>query len=297
MSQNQENETDSDVIEIYLGDEFALSQSYSISSKLSASSTKLIFVIGPTEAGKTTLLTKIFDRFQNGPIGNWSFVGSETIVGYEKMLRTYRSNNDVGKPAVDRTTRTSDPNLLHLNLRYDDGEVVGFFMANLSGEIFSDLIKEEDAIKSMEYFKNADHITVVIDGSKILKKGLRALEIQNAFNFLERLCLSKRLSSDVVISIMLSKVDKLSQITNGDAYVKETIDKIKADIILPIQKIGIKVYAEVTELISEPIEHCRGFDKALSIWAASTSVPLIKKTVVIESNRLIDHYKGETDEE
>lgn len=292
----EETATEVEFVDIYLGDEFTLSQSYSMSSDISASITKLIFVIGPTEAGKTTLLTKIFDRFQNGPIGDWTFVGSETIVGYEKILKTYRSTNDSGTPAVDRTLRTSDPSLLHLSLKQGNSDVVAFLMANLSGEIFSDLIKAEESIESMDYFKRADHVTVVVDGSKILKKSTRALELQNTFNFLERLVRSKLLSASAEISLMLSKADELKLGPGGDAHLKETISKIENEIIQPIQGLGAKVHEKVIELISEPVETCQGFDEALSVWKGHTDELPKKKAFAVESKRLVDHYKGNDNE-
>lgn len=97
----EETVIEENILDVYTGLEVPLSRSYPISS---TQQTKLVLILGPVGAGKTTLVSRIFDQFHDGSIGAWKFAGSETIVGYESILRLYRSQDVNIIPAVDRTS-------------------------------------------------------------------------------------------------------------------------------------------------------------------------------------------------
>src|SRR6188768_15789 len=46
--------------------------------------TKVVLLAGPRESGKTTIITSLYESFQDAPFGGYSFAGSETLVGFER---------------------------------------------------------------------------------------------------------------------------------------------------------------------------------------------------------------------
>lgn len=285
-----DTETADDSVEIYTGLEIVLSQSFSVSS---TQTTKLVLVVGPVLAGKTTLISRIFDKFHDGPIGHWRFSGSETIVGYERILRHHRSNNIEASPTVERTGLKRDPELFHLSLRKDKEETFGLLLANISGEIFVDLIQTQDAIQDLNYFQRAAHVSILIDGQKLVNKAGRAKELRNALIFLERLNQAKYISDTTAISFVLAKADAFRATPNGEVYVEETLDRIKAELIQPLKNLGINAADNPICVIAQPLDQFEGFEEVLDCWAGDLKKPQPKKKLkAIKSSRMIDRYKA-----
>lgn len=285
-----ETEQTEDITEVYTGLEIPLSRSYPISSSLP---TKLILVLGPVGAGKTTLISRIFDQFHDGPIGHWKFAGSETIVGYENILRSYRSENVNSTPAVERTSSKLDPDLFHINLKKNNEEVKAALIANLSGELFNSLIQESNTIEDMVYFKRAGHISIMLDGGKLINKAGRASELRNAYLFLERLVSAKHISDNAIISVLIAKEDVFRAVEKTNAgFVDETIKKIKDDIISPLKKMGVSVLDNPIKVVSQPLERRLGFNEVLDAWLSDIAAESLPQKKVIKSKRVIDHFKA-----
>jgi hypothetical protein len=281
--------TEVSMLDVYLGREIGLSQAYSLTS---ASEPKLILVIGPHDAGKTTFISRLFDLFLDGPINDWKFVASETIVGFEKLLASYRTTSSTGRPRPSRTALNLDPEILHLCVSKTRSNHSNLLIGNLSGEIFNDLIKSDEALTSIKYFKQADHVSITLDGSKMTNRASRHMEIRNASMFLERLTKSGLLSDDAVLSIMLFKADILNAHTGGQAYIDETLNKIEEEIIKPISSLNKKMHSKPIQIIAEPFSACSGFDSALEVWTKNIPVQDKRSLKVVKSGRAIDKFKA-----
>ncbi|WP_374034310.1 hypothetical protein ACES2I_17445 [Bdellovibrio bacteriovorus] len=289
-----ELEAADDALEIYSGYEIPLSQSFVVAS---AQKTKLVLVVGPVLAGKTTLISRIFDKFHDGPIGDWGFAGSETIVGYENILRSHRSKNVDKMPAVERTPIKRDPDLFHLSLRRKKEESLGVLLANLSGEMFMDLIQTEEAIGDLVYFKRAHHISILLDGEKLINKAGRAHELRNANLFLERLIKARYISESTTLSVVLAKTDVFRSSPNGKEYVAETLRKISQDIIQPLIRSEINVVHEPIQVTAQPLSLCEGFEEVLDAWAQEFRMSRQKSALKpVKSTRMMDRYKAEKNE-
>lgn len=285
-----ESEQEENTLDVYTGAEIPLSRSYSISS---SQETKLVLILGPVDAGKTTLVSRVFDQFHNGPIGHWRFAGSETIVGYESVLRHHRNKKATATPNVDRTPIKLDPDLFHINLKKGDEEIKAALIANLSGELFNNLIQSNETIEDIDYFQRASHISMVLDGSKLTNKANRSSELRNTYLFLERLSKAKHVSSSALVSIIVAKTDIFRKLGGKiDGFTDETIKKIKDEIIAPLKKNGLNILNEPLEVISEPFDMSTGFKEVIDSWMSEVvqQVVLVKKP--IKSTRTIDHYKA-----
>lgn len=279
-----------DTIDIYTGLEVPLSRSYPISSSVV---TKLILVLGPVGAGKTTLISRIFDQFHDGPIGHWKFAGSETIVGYENILRSYRSENVNTMPAVNRTPSKLDPDLFHINLRKNNEAIRAALIANLSGELFNNLIEESNAIEDMAYFQRAGHICIVLDGSKLINKAGRASELRNAHLFLERLATAKHISDSAIVSIVITKADIFQSVdATNTGFIDNTIKKIKDEVITPLRKVGVPVLDTPLKATSQPLDQRVGFNDVLDAWMSESTTQISTQKKMMKSGRAIDSFKA-----
>src|SRR5436309_12137608 len=65
----------------------------------SARSFHLIVLAGEPGSGKTTLIASIYEQFLSGPLDEFTFAGSQTLVGFE--LRCHESRVDSGLSLPD----------------------------------------------------------------------------------------------------------------------------------------------------------------------------------------------------
>jgi hypothetical protein len=61
---------------------------------------KVIIIAGPFNSGKTTILTSLFEAFQEAPFGNFQFRGSRTLFGFER--RCHLGRMESGNEEADR---------------------------------------------------------------------------------------------------------------------------------------------------------------------------------------------------
>src|SRR4051812_27005795 len=64
------SDTGANGTELWDGEKLGLN---AVDEVLRAHESRVIAVIGPIDAGKTTLVAALYDLFQRGPVGNWRF--------------------------------------------------------------------------------------------------------------------------------------------------------------------------------------------------------------------------------
>lgn len=99
---------------------------------------KLVALIGPHNAGKTTLLGAWYQRIgRTGRVGAGSFAGSYSLEGWEAVAHALRWEG--GAPRFPPHTSSGSgraPGLLHLAFRGEDGELADHLFADTPGEWF-----------------------------------------------------------------------------------------------------------------------------------------------------------------
>src|SRR5258708_15531651 len=103
--------------------------------------TTMVGVVGPYNAGKTTLLTMIYLLLRRGEqLPAWRFGGSSTLIGWENLAAKMRWHTGEGGPRFpEHTSRGAGrrPGLLHLAIRGRDEIKHDFLLTDPPGEWFS----------------------------------------------------------------------------------------------------------------------------------------------------------------
>lgn len=135
-----------------------------------------IVLAGPTDSGKTTLLTSLYELFQWKKVKGFAFAGSATLPGFEE--RCYLSRRDSGNP-VPHTGRTPyegpDPKYLHLRIR-SHGQLrkfADFLFTDVSGEMFDHARDSVPECKEMHFLKRAHHLLLFLDSAKAVQTAKR----------------------------------------------------------------------------------------------------------------------------
>ncbi|TYA74934.1 TRAFAC clade GTPase domain-containing protein [Seonamhaeicola marinus] len=133
----------------------------------------IIGIIGAANAGKTSYLGMLYTLLYNGKrFKNWSFVGSYTLAGWEKLAMYLRLDPN-GKVDFPEPT-PSNPDfycLLHLALR-NGHDFYDLIFADTSGEVFTQWSKNVDDINvenARWVYKNSSSFIFFVDCEALIK--------------------------------------------------------------------------------------------------------------------------------
>jgi len=131
--------------------------------------TRLVLPIGTVGSGKTTLLAALFEQFHDGPVRNWKFAGSQTLLGF--LQRSYYASMASGRsePITYRTRLDAvEAPWLHLTLANDVGRRC-MLIADISGEHFHELAAGGGVGEALPILQRADHVLHLLDCSLFIE--------------------------------------------------------------------------------------------------------------------------------
>lgn len=138
-----------------------------------ARETRLVAVIGPRDAGKTSLIAGLFGLFLDGPVGIWSFAGGQTSRAFDIACHDARAVSKRQTPHFERTQR-GPAGLYQLTLRTGaDAPPVDLLIADRAGEEYLEVTDDAAAAKELPELARADVIALLVDGKRLLDVGSR----------------------------------------------------------------------------------------------------------------------------
>jgi hypothetical protein len=130
--------------------------------------TKVIVLAGAVSSGKTTLVTSIYEKFQEGPFVNFSFAGSSTLPGFEERSHRGRMASEAEEPDTERTKLKTEQQFLHLAVRNNTTQAArDLLITDVSGEKFRLARDFAEECKKLVILKRADVFALLIDGGRL----------------------------------------------------------------------------------------------------------------------------------
>jgi hypothetical protein len=166
----------------------------------------LIVIAGEVATGKTTLLVGLYEAFQQGPLGNYNFAGSETLVAFEERCHFSRIASGMPKADTERTRRTQVLPFLHLAVE-SNGLHRHLLLSDISGEVFNDIVDSQEATASISELKRADHFLVILDGERLADPTKRQAHVARTATALRSLVQSGTLRTHTKVHLLVSKWD------------------------------------------------------------------------------------------
>jgi hypothetical protein len=145
----------------------------------------VVALAGMTECGKTSLIARLHQQFQGGPVGGFDFAGSRTLFRFEEMNWRATVESGAGLPTMEKSSRQYDNSLLHFTVRRQTGDAapVDLLLNDISGETYPEAIISESVCEGLLCLSRADHLAVLVDGAAIADRSRRHDHCAKAKNF------------------------------------------------------------------------------------------------------------------
>lgn len=182
---------------------------------------KVVTLVGPKECGKTSLLARLHQLFQSGPILEYSFAGSHSLPRLEELNWNATVDSGNASPIMDRSPHRYDNSFVHLSVRSrETGMRTEILFNDISGETFQKAVATQSICGSLIGIARADHLVILVDGEALASPThSRHHHIGQTRDFLQRVLQSKQCGATTALHIVISKQDKL----RGSEHVADTM--------------------------------------------------------------------------
>jgi hypothetical protein len=186
--------------------------------------TKVIVLAGPAGSGKTTILTSIYEAFLDAPFANCLFAGSRTLVGFERRCHDARCESGRSEPHTSHTPVSDKVDFLHLKLAAvpinSATPLQSALFSDISGERFRELRDSAESVGRMSVLRRTDHLSIVIDGEKLVDPMQRHASTNDARALLRSIVEADVLSVKCRVSFVVSKWDLVVSSEKSDETLK-----------------------------------------------------------------------------
>jgi hypothetical protein len=283
------------VISLSLGDALNRAQA-SVLQRRHLSRT--VGIVGPNEAGKTSLVASIYDLLQEGPIAEMRFAGSSTLIGFEKVCHDARSASRRGTPHMERTSAGADVTFFHIDFRPPNGDVVSLFIGDRSGE---DYLAAADDLSNADAFfelKRADAVTFLVNGEQLASSEHRHEVKAMTLQIVDALVEAGSLRHGCRLAVVLTKQDSVLESPHADRVHREfnalvdAVIKNHSDYLGEIERFIVAASPKN----STKVKRGEGVDQLLLFWLRTSAPPFPVRLGGSDSSRMIDLLDDNTGE-
>ena len=231
---------------------------------------RLVVIAGPPKAGKTTLVTSIFEALQCGGFGGHLFSASATLPGLEQRCFLNRPESGLDFPDTEHTRSSAEPRFLHLRTAKEEppGTHVDVLFGDISGEDYEDIRNNSGVIERMAYLSMADHLAIVVDGETLCHPGERDTTDMISSPLMERFVASAEVSHDCQVHVVISKMDLVEHNGGEDAlaFASDLSERLKKSAERRFEHV-VKHFVAARPTGDEP-SNGRKLDMLYRSWAA-----------------------------
>lgn len=171
---------------------------------------KLVVLVGFADYGKSTFIGSLYQQLiVNLNYGGYSFVDSDTYVGFERRVFLRRINDD----NISDTKRNilGENDILVFNLRSVQGKLHQIIVSDKAGETYSKYISSDEEIKKDIVLQSADLILFFVDAELDCKSLAEHNLIAEKYeSVLTRLKAKGKINEGTTYAVVFTKADKVN---------------------------------------------------------------------------------------
>jgi len=234
--------------------------------------TRVIVIAGDKDSGKTTLVSSLYDRFQEGPFAGYLFAGCGTLPGLERRSFPSRIASDRVTPDTTRTTRGDGQKLLHLKFRVQDlsRPSQDVMLSDISGEFFKDACNSTEGCRQLRILNRADHLALCLDGEKLASTTFRHEAFHTGVLLLQSALDAGMIGVRTFVDVLFTKRDLLGPPQGSTAL--DYVDGIRQKMTTQFERsFGRLRFFEVAARPSSlEFPFAYGLDQILPSWIEDT---------------------------
>lgn len=168
-----------------------------------------VLIAGPFKSGKTSLIAELYNQFGEQPVrtGDWTFAGSLTMRGFEKICHRARLVARGAGPSTERTKVSEHRKHLHLAVRHTSGRRIDLAIGDISGELFDKFADTGDAGDLTDLVKRAAVVAITLDGDKLVDGTSRHAAVEQAGTLARRLQENGHLHRYATVGLVTTKAE------------------------------------------------------------------------------------------
>lgn len=229
----------------------------------------VVALIGPNDAGKTTLVISLYEMFQQAPTGGFRFSGSRTLYDFEQVCHLGRAASGRSIPRTERTSRAAGIKFFHLGLvNENDNKTVNFLFSERAGEDYKSIADDPSIVSEFPEITRADCVSIVVDGERLADIGARHNVKSDALLILQGLSDEKAVNSQQRLAIVLTKYDKVMR-----SHAKDRADSDFNGLVRKIRTLfsgdfsEIEAFKTAARPDSSEVKRGLGLADLLQFWA------------------------------
>ena len=239
-------------------------------AKLQASRlVRLIVVAGPPGAGKTTLVTSLYELLQQKAVADIMFGGSSTLPAFERRCHISRTASERSQPDTERTPY-GEVRYLHLRVSGDDlrHNPLDLLFTDVSGESFERARDSISECQQLGFLKMADHFLLLLDCQKLIDRRTRWQAAHNSMTLLRSCLDSGMLGSGCFVNVLWTKYDLVEAPGDGarDSFFEKIRNEFKTEFD---SRVGRLTFSKVAArpMAVDSLEFGYGIPDLLKEWA------------------------------
>ncbi len=186
----------------------------------------VVAIVGERDAGKTTLVAEIYERFLRAPFAGLMFAGSRTLAGFEKRCYLARLVSGASAPDTVRTSVQAGLRFFHLGLTsVADRQRFDLLISERAGESYR--AARNDPSKASGYLELSKARTVVfaLDGERIANDRMREETISSVRNLIRVAAETGSVSPQAEVQLVTTKLDWL--LPETAAYALDAVEQFE----------------------------------------------------------------------
>ncbi len=197
-------------------------------------SANMIVIVGDKGSGKSTIICSLYERFLRGPLSNFSFVNSRTLLSFEH--RAHYSRVDSGRltPDTPRTSLSEGLHFFHLALinHLKQNSRIDLLLSDRAGEIYQRVRDHTEMVSTLDEVPRADRLVLLLDGERIRDPLERHGALQSTRQTLRAFLDNGSLGSNSIVQIITTKSDLIESCEdkeNIENIIQQFINRLRSD--------------------------------------------------------------------
>ena len=228
---------------------------------------RVIAVLGPRDAGKTSLIASLFDLFQKGPIADISFAGSKTLHAFELACHNSRAASRRIAPTQQRTGY-GGVRFYHLDIEQTSNlNGLSLLIGDRAGEEYRTAAADISQAGPFPEVSRADSVTVLVDGRRLLESRERHNTRSEIGLMLRAMVEGNFFQRSPHLTFVLTKMDLVQASVDSDRALTDFQKVVSQARPIVCPHTASISYVQVAAAPETPaVERGTGIDELLRLW-------------------------------